>query len=66
MNLLIWKVRKIFYGKINENFSEGIFIAQDDMNMDDFVLDGVLLQAKKVNQNFKLTNVDKIIENFLD
>jgi len=57
---------EIFYGKINDNFSEGILIVQDDMNMDDFELDGVLLQAKKVNQNFKLTNVDKIIENFLD
>ena len=57
---------EIFYGKINENFSEGIFIAQDDMNMDEFELDGVSLQAKKVNQNFKLVNINKIIENFLD
>ena len=57
---------EIFYGKINENFSEGIFIAQDDINMDEFELDGVSLQAKKVNQNFKLVNINKIIENFLD
>jgi len=29
-------------------------------------LDGVSLQAKKINQNFKLVPVKQIVENFLD
>jgi hypothetical protein len=31
-----------------------------------FDLDGVSLQAKKINQNFKLVPVKQIVENFLD
>lgn len=57
---------EIFTGKISNDFQEGILIAQDDMNMDAFDFDGVSLQAKKINQNFKLVPIDKIIENFLN
>ena len=57
---------EIFNGKLSNDFSEGIFIAQDDMNMEKFDLDGVSLQVKKINQNFKLVSIDQIIENFLD
>ena len=34
--------------------------------MEKFDLDGVVLQAKKINQNFKLIPINQIIENFLD
>ena len=57
---------EIINGKLSNDFSEGIFIAQDDMNMEKFDLDGVSLQVKKINQNFKLVSIDQIIENFLD
>ena len=57
---------EIYNGKINTDFKEGILIAQDDMNMENFDLDGVVLQAKKINQNFKLIPINQIIENFLD
>ena len=57
---------EIYTGYINEEFEFGILIAQDDMNMENFDLDGVSLQAKKINQNFKLISLEKIIENFLN
>ena len=57
---------EIYTGYINEEYESGILIAQDDMNMATFDLDGVSLQAKKINQNFKLVPVNQIVENFLD
>ena len=57
---------EIYTGYINEDYESGILIAQDDMNMATFDLDGVSLQAKKINQNFKLVPVKQIVENFLD
>ena len=57
---------EIYTGHINEDYESGILIAQDDMNMATFDLDGVSLQAKKINQNFKLVPVKQIVENFLD
>ena len=57
---------EIYTGYINEDYESGILIAQDDMNMATFNLDGVSLQAKKINQNFKLVPVKQIVENFLD
>ena len=57
---------EIYTGYINEDYEFGILIAQDDMNMATFDLDGVSLQAKKINQNFKLIPVKQIVENFLD
>ena len=51
---------------INEDYEFGILIAQDDLNMATFDLDGVSLQAKKINQNLKLVPVKQIVENFLD
>jgi len=57
---------EIYTGYINEDYEFGILIAQDDMNMVTFDLDGVSLQAKKINQNFKLVPVKQIVENFLD
>ena len=57
---------EIFNGKINNDFKEGILIVQDDINMEKFDLDGVILQARKINQHFKLVPIDQIIENFLD
>ncbi len=57
---------EIYTGYINEEYESGILIAQDDMNMTTFDLDGVSLQAKKINQNFKLVPVKQIVENFLD
>ena len=57
---------EIFRGKINDNFNSGIFIAQDDMNMEIYDLNNTPLQAKQVNQNFKLMNLDLIIEKFID
>ena len=57
---------EIYTGHINEDYESGILIAQDDMNMATFNLDGVSLQAKKINQNFKLVPVKQIVENFLD
>ena len=57
---------EIYTGYINEDYESGILIAQDDMNMTTFDLDGVSLQAKKINQNFKLVPVKQIVENFLD
>lgn len=57
---------EIYTGHINEDYESGILIAQDDMNMTTFNLDGVSLQAKKINQNFKLVPIKQIIENFLD
>ena len=57
---------EIYTGYINEDYEFGILIAQDDLNMATFDLDGVSLQAKKINQNFKLVPVKQIVENFLD
>ena len=57
---------EIYTGNINEDYESGILIAQDDMNMATFNLDGVSLQAKKINQNFKLVPLKQIIEIFLD
>ena len=57
---------EIYTGHINEDYESGILIAQDDMNMATFNLDGVSLQAKKINQNFKLVPLKQIIEIFLD
>ena len=57
---------EIYTGYINEDYESGILIAQDDMNMATFNLDGVSLQAKKINQNFKLVPIKQIVENFLD
>ena len=57
---------EIYTGHINEDYESGILIAQDDMNMETFNLDGVSLQAKKINQNFKLVPLKQIIEIFLD
>ena len=57
---------EIYTGHINEDYEYGILIAQDDMNMATFNLDGVSLQAKKINQNFKLVPLKQIIEIFLD
>jgi 3-phytase len=57
---------EIYTGHINEDYESGILIAQDDMNMATFNLDGVSLQAKKINQNFKLVPIKQIVENFLD
>ena len=57
---------EIYTGHINEDYESGILIAQDDMNMTTFNLDGVSLQAKKINQNFKFVPIKQIIENFLD
>ena len=57
---------EIYTGHINENYESGILIAQDDMNMATFNLDGVSLQAKKINQNFKLVPLKQIVEIFLD
>ncbi len=57
---------EIYTGYINEEYESGILIAQDDMNMATFDLDGVSLQAKKINQNFKLVPVKQIVEIFLD
>jgi len=57
---------EIYTGYINENYESGILIAQDDMNMATFNLDGVSLQAKKINQNFKLVPIKQIVENFLN
>tara|TARA_Y100001970_G_scaffold235331_1_gene294261 strand:+ start:4030 stop:5100 length:1071 start_codon:yes stop_codon:yes gene_type:complete len=56
---------EIYSGYISEDFEKGILIAQDDMNMETFELEGVSLQAKKINQNFKMIPIDKIIDNFL-
>ena len=55
---------KFTTGYINEDYESGILIAQDDMNMATFNLDGVSLQAKKINQNFKLVPIKQIVENF--
>ena len=57
---------RIYTGHINEDYESGILIAQDDMNMATFNLDGVSLQAKKINQNFKLVPLKQIVEIFLD
>ena len=57
---------EIYTGHINEDYESGILIAQDDMNMATFNLDGVSLQAKKINQNFKLVPIKQIVENFLN
>ena len=57
---------EIYTGHINENYESGILIAQDDMNMATFNLDGGSLQAKKINQNFKLVPLKQIVEIFLD
>ena len=57
---------EIYTGYINEDYESGILIAQDDMNMATFNLDGVSLQAKKINQNFKLVPIKKIVEIFLN
>ena len=57
---------EIFSGKLNDNFSKGIFITQDDMNMEMFDIGESSLQAKKINQNFKFMNLDNIINEFLD
>jgi len=57
---------EIYNGHINEDYESGILIAQDDMNMGTFNLDGVSLQAKKINQNFKLVPLKQIVEIFLD
>ena len=57
---------EIYTGHINEDYESGILIAQDDMNMATFNLDGVSLQAKKINQNFKLVPLKQIVEIFLD
>ena len=57
---------EIYTGYINEDYESGILIAQDDMNMATFNLDGISLQAKKINQNFKLVPLKQIMENFLD
>ena len=57
---------EIYTGHINEDYESGILIAQDDMNMATFNLDGVSLQAKKINQNFKLVPIKQIVEFFLD
>ena len=57
---------EIYTDYINEDYEFGILITQDDMNMASFDLDGVSLQAKKINQNFKLIPIKKIVENFLD
>ena len=57
---------EIYTGHINEDYESGILIAQDDMNMATFNLDGVSLQAKKINQNFKLVPLKQIKEIFLD
>ena len=57
---------EIYTGHINKDYESGILIAQDDMNMATFNLDGVSLQAKKINQNFKLVPLKQIIEIFLD
>lgn len=57
---------EIFGGKLNDDFPLGIFIAQDDMNMEIFNLGEETLQAKKVNQNFKLMSIESIIEEFID
>ena len=57
---------EIYTGYINEDYESGILIAQDDMNMATFNLDGVSLQAKKINQNFKLVPIKQIVENFLN
>jgi len=57
---------EIYTGYINEDYESGILIAQDDMNMATFNLDGVSLQAKKINQNFKLVPLKQIVEIFLD
>ncbi len=56
---------EIYSGYISEDFEMGILIAQDDMNMETFELDGVSLQAKKINQNFKMIPTDQIIDNFI-
>ena len=57
---------EIYTGYINKDYESGILIAQDDMNLATFNLDGVSLQAKKNNQNFKLVPIKQIVENFLD
>jgi len=57
---------EIYTGHINEGYESGILIAQDDMNMATFNLDGVSLQAKKINQKLKLVPLKQIIEIFLD
>ena len=57
---------EIYTGYINKDYESGILIAQDDMNMATFNLDGVSLQAKKINQNFKLVPLKQIVEIFLD
>ena len=57
---------EIYTGYINEDYEFGILIAQDDLNMATFDLDGVSLQAKKINQNFKLVPIKQIVENFLN
>ena len=57
---------EIYTGHINEDYESGILIAQDDMNMATFNLDGVSLQAKKINHNFKLVPLKQIVEIFLD
>ena len=57
---------EIYTGYINEDYESGILIAQDDMNMATFNLDGVSLQAKNINQNFKLVPLKQIVEIFLD
>ena len=59
-------VIEIYTCHINEDYVSGILIAQDDTNMATFNLDGVSLQAKKINQNFKLAPLKKIIGIFLD
>ena len=57
---------EIYTGYINDDYESGILIVQDDMNMATFNLDGVSLQAKKINQNFKLVPIKQIVENFLN
>ena len=56
---------EIYSGYISEDFEMGILIAQDDMNMETFELEGVSLQAKKINQNFKMIPTNQIIDNFI-
>ena len=57
---------EIFSGKINQDFKYGILIAQDDMNMEKFNLKEKEIQATKVNQNFKIVSIDKIIDEFFE
>ena len=41
---------EIYTGYINKDYESGILIAQDDMNLATFNLDGVSLQAKKITK----------------